>query len=130
MKEQKLKRGILCLYIAMLVQVLSSVYNFFLGYSAYREAYKGLAEFPELRAQVPGFTYFGISTMWTVGLLVLTYFVIGDLKRGKAWAWIGAISILLVTSPSFALPASIFGLISLLDQDVRSEYLAKLDVKL
>lgn len=100
------------------------------GYSAYRSAMIGLSEFPESRTQIPAFSFFGLSLIWTAGMIVLTYFVVKDLKRGKSWAWVGGLCVLLVTTPSFALPASIIGLISLLDEDVRSEFLAKLDVKL
>ncbi|WP_295902652.1 hypothetical protein [uncultured Bdellovibrio sp.] len=126
MKEQKLKRGILCLYAVILVQVGMGVYTLWATVNAYISVNKILSENPELN--LPSFGYGAISgsIICSVLMIVLTYYVIKDLKQKKTWAWVGALVVLLFSAPSFALPASIIGLISLLDEEVRNDFIADL----
>lgn len=126
MKEQKLKRGILCLYAVILVQVLMGVYTLWTAIGAYISVNRILSENPELNLPSFGFGAISGSVIWSVFVIVLTYYVIQDLKKQKVWAWVGALVVLLLSAPSFALPASIIGLISLLDEEVRSEFILEL----
>jgi len=128
MKDQKIRRGILCVIIAVAIQTIGGLYSTYLGYSSFLSSYKDLSEYGTASAQIPLTSLFGVSLMWTAALIVFTYFVVQDLKRGKGWAWIGALSVLLVTAPSFALPVSVFGMISLIDEEVRRDFLTQLNI--
>ncbi|MFS4459475.1 hypothetical protein [Bdellovibrio sp. HCB2-146] len=130
MKELKLNRAIKCLYVVALVQVLTTAYSAFISVRALREI--------ENMGPVPGFdsskytlwSALGTGSIWALIVIVGAYYVTQDLKKGKWWAWVGALSISLLTAPSWSFPASVIGIISLLDEEVRGEFLAQLDVKI
>jgi hypothetical protein len=71
---------------------------------------------------------FGSSAVLTALIVVAIYFVILDLRKGKGWAWVGGLIVFLISAPSFALPFAIFGMICLLDERVRTDFIAQLDI--
>ena len=66
----------------------------------------------------------------TAMILFGSFFAAKELRSGNAWAWVAAISIFVLTLPSYCLPASVIGLLSLLDREVREPLVAQLDIKL
>ncbi|MNL27387.1 hypothetical protein D3C87_1489760 [compost metagenome] len=72
----------------------------------------------------------GTGPIWAVVVIVGAFYTIQDLKKGRWWAWVGGLSLLLLTAPSWSFPVSVIGIISLLDEEVRGEFLAQIDVKI
>lgn len=120
MKDLKIKRAINCLIAVAAIQALVAAYSVF--------SLIGLNSMIETGQWATGLRSF--SFMFTIAQMVLTYFVIVDLKKDKAWAWLTALSLFLYSAPSFALPACIIGFISLIDEDVRSGFIKQLDIKI
>lgn len=126
MKEKKVKIINLCLVATVVVKVLTAAFSLFTLLQYQQSILQYKSTYPELGSSFGAFETLGVSLMWLTASLVLTYYVIKDFKQEKAWAWIGAIVVLIISAPSFALPASVIGLIALFDESVRNDYLKKL----
>ncbi len=131
MKELKINRAIKCLYVVALVQLLSSAYIAYLSFGLMRASVEAARNMgPEYAAHDFGIGFFGPGAIWSVLIVVAVYFVTQDLKKDKWWAWAGGLAVLLMSAPSWALPASVIGIISLLDEDVRVGFLEQMDIKI
>lgn len=130
MKEQKLKNAILCLYAIGIIQIVMTAYGIFASLRTMVTINKLESDYPGVLPDIGVVGSLGFSTVFSVMTLVLLYYVIQDLKKQKAWAWVGAISAFVISSFSFAIPFCIIGLISLLHEEVRNEFIQKLDIKI
>lgn len=130
MKEQKLKNAIHCLYAIGIIQIIMTAYGILASFKAMLGINRLGADYAGVLPDIGVIGSLGFSTVFPVIILVLLYYVIQDLKKQKAWAWIGAISAFLISAFSFAIPFCIIGLISLLHEEVRSEFIQKLDIKI
>lgn len=130
MKEQKLKNAILCLYAVGITQIVMTAYGIFASLQTMIALNKLESSYPGALPDIGIMGSFGFSTVFSVMTLVLLYYVIQDLKKQKAWAWVGAISTFVISAFSLAIPFCIIGLISLLHEDVRNEFIQKLDIKI
>ena len=70
-----------------------------------------------------------ISMAMAAALAIAAFVVSREIKSGTGWAWIAGVSLCLFTLPSFCLPASLLGLLTLLDKEVREPYLATFEFK-
>ena len=104
MKEQKLKNAILCLYAVGIIQVVMTAYGIFASLKVMMTFNKLEAEYPGVLPDIGVAGSLGFSTVFSVITLVLLYFVIQDLKKQKAWAWVGALSAFVISAFSFAIP--------------------------
>ena len=129
MKEQKIKIAIRCLYAAAGIQMLSTVYAMAMIFQLKQEMAKSMAQYPDL-ALANSFPYGSGFSIWAAVVMVGAIIVSKELKEDKPWAWIGAIVVLLMAAPSWALPAAVIGLVCLLDSRVREEYLKRLDISI
>lgn len=125
MKELKIKRAIYCLIAVAAVKILTVAYSLMVTMQAISgmESYMGPNN---LMSQ----SLLSASILFAVAEIVLIYFVIRDLKKDKAWAWVTGLCLFLYAAPSFALPAAIIGFISLIDEDVRTSFINQLDIKI
>lgn len=130
MKEQKLKNAILCLYAVGIIQIVMTAYGIFASLKTMLTISKLEPDYPGTLPDIGIVCSLGFSTVFSVITLVLLYYVIQDLKKQKTWAWIGAISAFVISAFSFAIPFCVIGLISLLHDDVRNEFIQKLDIKI
>lgn len=129
MKEKKLNTAIKCLLATALVQILSVAYSVTMVLKTRGEVAKLIEKDPAtMISSVEMPAVFGPSVVMTSLILVAIYFVILDLRKGKGWAWVGALILFLISTPSFALPFAIFGMICLLDERVRNDFIAQLDI--
>jgi hypothetical protein len=122
MNQQKLKRVIYCLYVICGIKAITVVYYF--------SKMIDVAKFDQaLMMQVAGPSMFA-GLLWPIGGAILTYFVARDLKLEKSWAWIGGLTLSVISIPSFALPAAVLALVTLLDVEIRTPFIKELDIKL
>lgn len=124
MKDLKIKRAVYCLMVVAAIKALTTAYYVY----ASMQALSGLESSLGTNVWLQGVQSF--SFMFAVAQMVLTYIVIVDLKKDKAWAWVTALCLFLFSAPSFALPACIIGFISLIDEDVRTGFINQLDIKI
>lgn len=129
MKELKLNRAVKCLYAMALVQVLATAYAAFVSVRAMSEIEK-LSRESGIASPYTLWGLLGTGPIWAIVVIVGAFYITQDLKKGKWWAWIGGLMMLLLTAPSWSFPASVIGIISLLDEEVRGEFLQQLDVKI
>ena len=122
--EQKIKRAILCLYAIAGIEAFSLLYSIYWNFQ--------LMKIPEtdLGVKFSTFDILGFSVISSVAILIAAYKVIDGLKTKKSWAWVGGLAICLVSSPGFALPAAVYGLILLLDEDIRNHFMKELETKI
>jgi hypothetical protein len=116
-KDKKIKNALFCLYGVGLVQIALVIYQFIIGLKIL---------FLGVDAGISGLL--GFSSGYSVIILVALYFVIKDLGQNKPWAW--AVLLFFFSSFSFSLPFCVVGIINLLDEELRSENLAKLKIKM
>jgi hypothetical protein len=130
MKEKKIKTAVYCLLGSAIIQIVSTGYIIFQTLKYKAESMKLIAENPGFQVDLAAFDIFNFSTSYTAIMLVLIFYIVKALRSEKAWAWLGAIIVFVLTAASFAVPLSVIGLIALLDERVRAEFLPKLDIKL
>lgn len=130
MKDQKLKNVILCLYAVGIIQILLTAYSSFASIKAMLAYNKLEHDIPVPMPDIGIMGSIGFSTVFSVMTLVFLYYVIQDLKKQKPWAWIGAIIAFGMNAFSFAIPFCVIGLINLLHEDLRTEFIQKLDIKI
>ncbi|WP_413578555.1 hypothetical protein ACLVWU_08455 [Bdellovibrio sp. HCB290] len=116
--EKQIKTINRCLYGAALVQILSTGFV----------ALKAMQFSPEQSLVSPIMSVFGMSGVYLAVILVAVHFVTKGLKEKSGWSWVGAVSILILTAASFALPLCIVGLLTLFKKENREVYLAQLDL--
>jgi len=121
--EQKIKRIVLCLYAVGALKLISMIYFMIVRVQA-------LQSLPQYDLTLSSTHLFGIDLILDVFILILLFNEIKDLKRQKASAWAFAVVICVVTAPSLALPASIYGLILLFDEEIRGPFIKKLEDKI
>ena len=121
--EQKMKRIVLCLYAIAGLKIISMLYSFFMRYQVMSNASQYDLAFSNS-------SFFGVDLALDVFLLVLLFNNIQGLKKNKASAWAYAVAICAITAPSFALPASVYGLILLFDEEIRAPFMKKLEDKI
>lgn len=122
MNEQKLKRIYMCLYAMCAIKGAVALYIILTTVLA--------AGSYSLTADFAGSTALYASLLFSVGLAVGTFFIIENLKAGKGWAWVAAMSLALIGLPSLAFPAALLALLTLIDSDIRTHYLKELDFKI
>lgn len=122
MNEKKLERAAKCLYAVSAIQAASSVYGF-LTLQAYKDFASGITSGLSLSV-LSGSMFFSAT------IVVASLITAKKLREQKSWAWIAANSLFLFTLPSFALPASVLGILSLMDIEVRTFFINDLDIKL
>lgn len=120
MNIEKLKRVNICLYAMCAVKAASALYI-----TMTMSSITHLTDLVPADSSIATYS----SLIFAVGLFVFSYFIIDGLKQVKLWAWIAAISVLMYGLPSIALPASVIGLLSLFDTEVRTPFLKELDFK-
>lgn len=124
MKELKIKRAVYCLIAVAAIKVVTVLYIML----ASVPNFGGVEALLNSNMLVQGMLNF--SFVFGVAQVALTYFIISDLKKDQAWAWVTALCFFVFSAPSFALPACIIGFISLIDADVRAEFIKQLDIKI
>ncbi|MGZ3802027.1 MAG: hypothetical protein ACXVCL_17805 [Bdellovibrio sp.] len=118
-KAKRLKRIEKCIYGIFGIRILSVL----IGYSI---ALKGLSAETSISSSLDIIS--GPLTFDAL-LFVLGYFVIQDLKKEKAWAWVGAVTFFVLSSGSlWTLPIVILGLINLIHEETRTDFLKKIDL--
>lgn len=125
-KAKRLKRIEKCIYGVFGIRVLSVL----IGYGVALRTLNSLQEQSGLNSVIDILSFSSISGALTFDalLFVLGYFVIQDLKREKAWAWIGAISFFILSAGMiWTIPFVIIGLINTLHEEVRTPFIEKLD---
>lgn len=122
MNEQKLKRIYMCLYAMCAIKGLAALYVI-LTTAMVAGSYSLAADF------AGSVTLYG-ALVFAVGLAIGTYFIVENLKAGKGWAWVAAMSLALIGFPSLAFPAALLALLTLVDSDIRTHYLKELDFKI
>ncbi|WP_413294087.1 hypothetical protein ACLSU7_03075 [Bdellovibrio sp. HCB185ZH] len=128
MKEKKLNHAIKCLLAAAGIQILTLAYSVVMILDARAQILDMISKDPTLYATVKVPSIFDASALMAALIVVAVYFVIHDLRKGKGWAWVGGITVFALSLMTFAFPVAIYGLICLLDERVRTEYIAELDV--
>ncbi|MFN3697336.1 MAG: hypothetical protein ACK4VO_07840 [Pseudobdellovibrio sp.] len=118
MNSKKLDRAVLCLYAMCGLKVATALYT------ALTISSLNLSTFASDFMSVTS-----ASVVLALAVCIFTIFVTQALKKQQVWGWIAGLSLFLFTLPSFALPASVIGILSLLDIEVRTEYLKQLDFK-
>ncbi|MCM2352231.1 MAG: hypothetical protein NDI63_01350 [Pseudobdellovibrio sp.] len=118
MNSQKLNRVNLCLYAMCGIRLAAALYTI---------ATMSSLSFNSLTSDLTG--VLAGALFLSVGISIFTVFIIDGLKKQKLWAWVSALSVLLFSLPSFAFPAAIIGILSLLDVEVRTPFLKELDLK-
>ncbi len=124
MNSVKVERTAKCLQAVALIYVLQALY-FNLKLVALGSSFSRMAEGSDAGFTGPALISIATATALSVGAFVVSR----ELKAGKGWAWIAGLSICLFTLPTFCLPASILGLLTLLDRDVREPYLSTFEFK-
>lgn len=118
MNLEKLNRVNLCLYATSAIKIASALYI--------------IVTMSSLTPQGLMDNFSGLISgafIVAIALSVFTVFIVDGLKKQKLWAWVSALSIFLLALPSFALPAAVIGILSLLDVEVRTSFLKELDLK-
>lgn len=128
MIESKIKKAIVCLYGAAVTQGLAVGYALFQVMSYNRSIRR-----PDVMAYDYGYPvlpmpYPAGEVAWAAIAMVGAVLVAKELKAGEGWAWLGAICVLVFCAFGFAIPFSVAGLLFLLDRDVRTEFLKKLEI--
>lgn len=121
MNEIKLKRAIASLYVMIALKIVTSVYSLSLVMK--------VADINNLMAGEYSFSVFG-GIFLTLITSIISVITAGALKEQKLWAWLSAISLFIISLASLAFPASIIGLLSLLDEEVRTKFVKELDIKI
>lgn len=124
MMESKIKKAIVCLYGAAGAQILWAVYSVYVTMNFNRE----IRVSDPMGYQAASLSLPSGDLMWAALTVVAAILVSKELKSGEGWAWIGAICTLIFSSFGFSLPFVIMGLLFLLDREVRTEYLKKLEI--
>ena len=120
MNVQKLNRSIVCLYSLSAIKLATAVYFLLNSYS--------IGELSSIMGQQFQFTFYS-GIVLAVFFSVFSFFIAEGLKTEKLWAWISALSLCLMALPSFALPAALIGLLTLLDLEVRGPFVKQFDFK-
>lgn len=128
MKESKIKISIYCLYGCAAVQGATLLYGVGSAIKFLLPTGPGALE-----AGISPLSFaslYGGSVLYTVAFIAAILWIVKELKNNSAWGWFWGIVAFGFSLFSFALPASLLGLASLLDKRVRSEYIQKLDIQL
>jgi hypothetical protein len=130
MKEKKLNHAIKCLLAVAGIQILTLAYNVFTVLQARAQISKIISQDPVQYGTITLPSLFDATAVLTAFIVIAVYFIIQDLRKGKGWAWVGGLIVLVLSIATFAFPVAIYGLICLIDERVRTDYIAELDVAL
>ncbi len=130
MKEKKLNHAIKCLLAAAGIQILTLGYNVFMNLQARAHMTSLISQDPTQYGTVALPSLFDVSAVFAAFIVIAVHFVIQDLRKGKGWAWVGGMTVFVLSIASFAFPVALYGLICLLDERVRNDYIAELDIAL
>lgn len=117
-------RAIYCLYGVIAAQAISLLTSVYMSLNFIGD--------PELNLIT------GYSPMALIGgdlifkgiIMGFAFYLIPHLKEKENLGWLGALAIFLLTTLTLALPFSLFGLVSLLDRDVRTHFQKSLDINI
>lgn len=119
--EKKIVNAINALYLSSTVTVLWSLFTFIelqqIGFGL--EADPIISPFMSIR--------FAMGPML---ISAATFFVAKELREKKKWAWLSAIALFVINSASIAIVFSIYGIIQLLDRQVRDHFFKAMDLDL
>lgn len=124
-KQMLLKRAGLCLYAIAGLQAVAALWLVRTTLQA-GDAFSAFG----LRPAEFGVGNFYFPTFPSLCMVIACILTAKDLRQEKPMAWLFAIGIFLVSAIGWAFPASVLGLLSLLDTRIRSEFISKLDIKL
>lgn len=125
MNTEKLKRAIYCLYALCGIKIAVSLY-LLISFSDFKllNGSKGFGLGDTL-------SYISFGDIFiSVAFCVFTFFIVEALKQEKLWGWIAALTVFTIGFPSLAFPASLLGILSLVDKEVRNTFITQLDIKL
>ena len=128
--NQKINIATKALYATAAIHAAVTVYTMTKLYEVQTEVLALKKLHPESANSFEDVSYFSAVSFWSVILILGSVIVARELREEKPWAWVAALTIFAVASPSYALPACIIGLLSLLDARVRGVYLKKLDISI
>ncbi len=122
---KNLSRTIVCLRILQVVYILIIALLFVLTFA--------LLDNPQIQADVQKSGNSGgiflIGMLFSIGLFTLLQFTIKGLRQGRFWAWVTGLCFFALCLPSICLPLGIFGLIWILQPDVRKHCLTPKEKK-
>lgn len=118
-KSKLVHRATLCLYAIAAIQAVAALAVIHAAASVGTDLNFGLGS-PLLSGAV----------FWAAGLIVAAVIAARELKKGNPIAWVGALALFLLVSLSWCLPASVLGILSLIDVRVRTDFMEKLDVRI
>lgn len=122
--EKKIQRAIYCLYAVVAVEIytIANVIYWQLQMMENSDLMR------QAGYQTQSLAFAGL--LMPAVALIAAVKLIPQLRLKTTIGWVGSLAVFLVAGSGYALPASIFGIICLLDKDVRTHFLAELDIKL
>lgn len=128
--ERKLRYAVICLYGATVIQILVAVSAFYQVLNYNRTIRTPDVFSPEYAYPALPMPFPATELAWAAIGLVAAVLISRELKAGEGWAWAGGVCLLIFCSFGFALPFVIAGLLFLLDREVRTEFLKKLEISI
>jgi hypothetical protein len=124
-KDKKIKLGITCTIAAAFISALSTGYSLMMLNQSLN-AIDGLPDKTSLFTQ----SQFMGGLIYPAAMIFGALWSAKQIRAGSAIGWVVALSVCIFCLPGYAFPASVLGIFSLLDTDIRSEFLSKLDIKI
>ncbi len=124
----KIRNVIYSLCGVIFVQVAFAVYGVVMAMKVYAEL-SGAPEAERMLEQA-GVSWYSFFSVFTAVWVVASVLLIKELKNETLVGWLGSVFLLLMVSPSFCLPFSIWGLLNLLSDEVRKPFFDELKTKI
>lgn len=125
--KKKIQRAVLSLYAVAGIQILSLLWQCLWVAKAF--AVDQALTYPGL-SNITYASSLGPAIFWAACICGAVYKTAPLLSKEVPWAWAAGICIFFVVIPSYAFPASVVGLLSLFDREVREPFIAALDIQL
>ena len=124
--DKKLNTAKKMLYGVVAAQCAAMVFGF-VGLMKINQQMKGAVG---VLSDISTFSAFDSISFFPAFTIVVAILTLRELQSQNVWGWVASIFVFLIAVPSWSLPFSILGLLSILDVQVRTRFLKQLDINI